>query len=50
MFFLPLPLHKTMESLENVNECDEEHEVSLSSPDLSVYIFVYIICLRSFKL
>ena len=38
MFFLPLPLHKTMATLENVNECDEEREVSLASPELYIIV------------
>ena len=38
MFFLPPPLHKTMETLEKVNECDEEHEVPLASPELYIIV------------
>ncbi len=38
MFFLPLPLHKTLETLEEVNDDHVPHDIALPNPE--VYIIV----------
>ena len=38
MFFLPLPMHKTMETLDDV----EEAEVALSNPELYIIVKVRV--------